>query len=319
MYLIRPFNYTDADYQHFVDLHNQIAPYSALSVNECRLQDEQDNARYRRARFVIDDGDQLVAACEYSQNHWDYHPHHFSLALYVAARADEQALRQRLYAQLLTALQPHDPRFLNVYIREDRQTDVAFYLAQQFAIMQRNPNGVLHVPAFDFSRFAAAEQRVQASGIAIDSFAALKRHDPDVERKVYELETTLEADIPRSGIFTPRTFEAYRAVFDDPGMLPDGMLIALDGDRYVGMTELFQREAAPNELHQGMTGVLASHRRRGIAMALKVAGIRFAANWGATHIFTDNEENNPMFQLNVALGFEPLPADLVLEKWLVDG
>jgi len=50
--------------------------------------------------------------------------------------------------------------------------------------------------------------------------------------------------------------------------------------------------------------VLRSHRRRGLATALKVHAITWAQSLGAKTIATDNEQNNPMYQLNVRLGFK---------------
>ena len=54
----------------------------------------------------------------------------------------------------------------------------------------------------------------------------------------------------------------------------------------------------------------------GIATALKLHAIRFAKKEGIELIETENEENNPMYQLNVQLGFRPLPAWVEFEKTL---
>ena len=62
------------------------------------------------------------------------------------------------------------------------------------------------------------------------------------------------------------------------------------------------------------TGVVRSHRRRGIAKALKVLAIDYAHRQGYQLIKTDNEEHNPMFQINLALGFQPEPAILFFQK-----
>jgi hypothetical protein len=63
---------------------------------------------------------------------------------------------------------------------------------------------------------------------------------------------------------------------DQPYDLPDAYFIASDGDTYVGVSDLHVRGAAPRHLFQGFTGVFAPYRRRGIARALKLAGIRYA-------------------------------------------
>ena len=71
----------------------------------------------------------------------------------------------------------------------------------------------------------------------------------------------------------------------------------------------------PDKLYTGLTGVRRAYRRRGIATALKTQAIAWAKTQGASYLETDNEENNPMYQLNLALGFQPIPAllDYILE------
>ena len=69
-------------------------------------------------------------------------------------------------------------------------------------------------------------------------------------------------------------------------------------------------QKALRSLETGLTGVRREYRRRGIATALKVMALQFARENGYTEIVTDNEENNPMFQINLQLGFEPQPASL---------
>jgi hypothetical protein len=50
------------------------------------------------------------------------------------------------------------------------------------------------------------------------------------------------------------------------------------------------------------------YRRRRIATALKLRTIDYAQRRGARTIETSNEEHNPMYQLNLRLGFRPRPA-----------
>jgi GNAT superfamily N-acetyltransferase len=82
----------------------------------------------------------------------------------------------------------------------------------------------------------------------------------------------------------------------------------------VALSELWSSQADLKKLFTGLTGVLRSHRRRGLATAVKVRAICFAQRYGATILETDNEENNPMFQLNLQLGFQPQPALIEFKK-----
>jgi len=56
------------------------------------------------------------------------------------------------------------------------------------------------------------------------------------------------------------------------------------------------------------------YRQRGIATALKVKAAEFAQQVGAATIMTMNEESNPMYQLNVQLGFKPLPTWITYKR-----
>ena len=88
-------------------------------------------------------------------------------------------------------------------------------------------------------------------------------------------------------------------------------LVATFGDRYIGATDIFV--FGKSESHKGWTGslgVVKDFRRRGVATAIKIKAIEKLLKKGVTEIRTDNEENNPMYKINVALGFKPVPFSL---------
>jgi GNAT superfamily N-acetyltransferase len=88
----------------------------------------------------------------------------------------------------------------------------------------------------------------------------------------------------------------------------------LDG-KYIGSTDLrVYPKAEPQKAWTGGLGVLKEFRRKGIATALKIKAIESLIKKGITEIRTDNEENNPMYKINVALGFEPVPFSLEYMK-----
>jgi GNAT superfamily N-acetyltransferase len=115
--------------------------------------------------------------------------------------------------------------------------------------------------------------------------------------------------VPTPESAVKRSFENFeKAYFSSPGFMADSFFVALDNGEFVGMTALRKSLADERKLLTGLTGVVRSHRRRGIATALKVRAIEFATQYGAEIIETGNEENNPMFDINLMLGFKPRPA-----------
>jgi GNAT superfamily N-acetyltransferase len=102
----------------------------------------------------------------------------------------------------------------------------------------------------------------------------------------------------------PRTAAELRSD-DDEDFFPAGYFVALDtaSGALVGTTHISPRPADPRQWEFDLTGVVRSHRRRGIALTLKLRAIALAAQNGAELLVTDNEENNPMYQINLQLGF----------------
>jgi len=89
--------------------------------------------------------------------------------------------------------------------------------------------------------------------------------------------------------------------------------VALDGDEVVGYARLHLVPALPDRLENGLTAVRKSHRRRGLATALKRAQIAWAAEHGYREIITSMVDGNvAMRAVNERLGYDPLPAWIVV-------
>jgi GNAT superfamily N-acetyltransferase len=201
--------------------------------------------------------------------------------------------------------------------REDETEKIAWLRRQGFQQAMRYPRSTLNVAEFDPVTYSDLSAKIAAQGLEIISLAELHVRDPEWQRNTYDLEMLLNQDVPRPTGFTPPPFEKYaQTEFAGPEFMPELWLIALDGDAYVGMSSLWKSGDGIEMLETGLTGVHRDYRRRGLAKVLKCQAIEIAQGLGATLIQTWNEENNPMFQLNLQLGFEAQPADVDWEKLL---
>jgi len=79
------------------------------------------------------------------------------------------------------------------------------------------------------------------------------------------------------------------AIFENPLGLRDGIFVARDGQTIVGLTYLTRRPGGDAEV--GDTGVLSSHRRRGIGRVLKLMATHYAARQGFRYVYTDNRSD----------------------------
>ena len=93
---------------------------------------------------------------------------------------------------------------------------------------------------------------------------------------------------------------------EHPNLSPEGSFVVLDGDWPVSLGFLTvdpKRRVAYNVL----TATLPGYRRRGLALVVKLASARWAAEAGIERLLTENDsENAGMLALNERLGYRPL-------------
>lgn len=157
----------------------------------------------------------------------------------------------------------------------------------------------LDVATFDGRAFEEYVTRCRAGGIRLTTLAGLG-DTPEHRRALYELNKECSADIPERGeFFTYEEFVARR--FDVDSYDPRGVVIALDGDTWVGLAVTSRHDGF---LFNEMTGVRATHRGRGVAVAMKAFGMRFVRECGAGRVRTfHHPANASAISLNRRLGY----------------
>lgn len=313
---IRPFNYDDdADYYAAIEILNKIRPDKPTVIEQWKFWDSKQDKKYMRTRLLGEQSGRVVAFCSYGETPWSYEKGKFFLDIQVDPALQGQGLGTAVYNHIMTDLAPHTPHKFISWTEEDQPNAVQFLTKHGFEQVMRYPISHLAVQDFDGDQFQSRVERMLASGVGVKTMAQLLDEMPDVKEKFYEAWWEMIQDIPMTEPITKPPLEKFvERNFDRPDLDPAGWFLALDGDNIVGTSQLYLDLANDKRMNTALTAVKRTHRRQSIAFGLKVCSIRYAKSLGKETIETDNEENNPMYDINMMLGFQPKPAALDFTK-----
>jgi GNAT superfamily N-acetyltransferase len=247
-----------------------------------------DTLAYREGKFILN-----------LRVHPDWQGRGAGKALYqatldhLALLGKQAALEQQapLAGQELVAdvwhAHPRTPRFLT---------------ERGFIEVWRRFNSYLDVAGFDFAPYVGLEERLNALGIEIKTYAELAA-DPDRLLKLYELDWAIWQDIPYGQPVAKRSLQQFALEeVNHPSYRPEACFIAVKEGEFIGYSNLADVEAG---FDISMTGVLRSYRGQGVATLLKLYGIRYAQGHGNRRLWVVNDSTNTaMLALNAKLGFQ---------------
>jgi GNAT superfamily N-acetyltransferase len=311
---IRLITLSDADYAARCAFQQAFDPNT--TVEKLKYADSVWEPKYQRKMFLAEIDGVAVASAIYAEwIHW-YEPGRYYVNIRVHPNYRRQGHGAALYDTVREYMAKETPpgRLLMCHVHESEPDSVRFVTQRGFQQTGVDQPSELDVTAFDSQRAVQAVSRMREQGIEIVSYPELVANDPDFLRKWYELTCLSMKGMPAGGERTYQPFEVLvRQVFEHPGFLPEIFFMAIANGGYIGQSDLVNEKEDREHLGTGYTGVHPDYRRRGIATALKLCCIQAAKEQGAKTISTGNWHTNPMYQLNLQLGFKPLPADLWFE------
>ncbi len=302
------------DYPLLTELFEAVLPEYPNLGEEIRRDDEQIKPPALMKRWIVIREGKAAALVDYHQHSRMYHPRKFFVEINVHPDWRGQGIAKTLYAFVLGELSELDPWKIRIESREDHEDSRHLLESRGYEPVQRYEEWRLDIESFDVEAFIADARKVEEDGIRIANLAELSG-DPGWKRRLYELRDPLIEDVPNVDERTPETFEQFeKRYFGNPNFTTEGVYIALDGDRWVALTELSYADD-PESLWVGLTAVHADWRGKGLATAVKIRSLDWAKTTGRKHMITWNEEgNSPMLGINRRLGFRPRPAWLTWEK-----
>lgn len=312
MITIRPFDYTDADYATMVRISAANWPQvSDMTIDSARHDDETRDKTKFHNRFILAWNGAPAAYGYIGDRYWQTTPNTYYAGVQVDPAYTRRGIGTAFAHKLRHILRERQAAAVYISTREDKVRAIRFLQRYGFEQESRYPESRLDVTTFDLARFAGRRESVAAQGIEMAPLSRVMTTLPDWHVQLWNLTFMLAQDEPHPDSPARKPLEKWvKETVEDPRFLPDGYMVALDGDRIVGLSTLWQNIRHPDRLWNGWTGVHRDYRQRGIAMAVKLHAIAFAQANGATEIRTDNHEDNVMYQINLKLGFEPQPAGL---------
>lgn len=310
---LRPFDTTsDTDYAALAEITRAAKPEYPLTVGELKEEDGlsvQAGTPWMRLLAMDSDGN-AIGFAEFAPSWWQPAPGKFFVRLLVQPDFQGHGVGKSLYDSLWSELQKHSPNHLKIEWREDMTRAVRFFTERGWSEVGRWYESRLDIAGFDFAPYTNDFDRPLGEGITIASWRDLKTSDPDADRKMWQSVMAMLPDVPSDEPFVPMPFNEFQSVImNRPNLNPDGFFVAVDArtGEYVGLSHIWRRQA-DNDLDTGLTATLRTHRRKGIALALKLHVLQWAQQNGFRHLRTGNEVNNrPMLTINERLGFIKQP------------
>ena len=175
--------------------------------------------------------------------------------------------------------------------------------------MDRNVLNALefqHDKTLPYSCATVAEHDYPTDNSVMTFGEFMRQYPDDGLHRIWRLEMDVASDLPLPFPFTETPYEHYAKFLADPEIDLESKFLLFEEGELKGLSQLWPSKVNPTLAATGLTGVRRQFRRQRVATRLKQHAINWAAKQGIERIFTDNEENNPMYQLNLQLGFRHL-------------
>ncbi|MHA1504285.1 MAG: GNAT family N-acetyltransferase [Candidatus Heimdallarchaeota archaeon] len=312
MFTIEPFVGTDEAYQALVDVENSVWPQKSSVKSMKEFDQEYTNRFFNRIVAMVEN--RIVAYAMFFDPSYTDEPGFYQLSITVHPDYRKQGIGSALYDNCYKVLMNRDPKKIMNVTFEDHKEALPFLEKRGFKQVQRLPRSILKLADFDKQKFESLIREVKEKGYRIVTVNEYKKMDRKWEKKLWTLHWGCIQDVPSTSEVAKMPYDTYKInVLQKLGL--NFFVVALDGKKPIGLSILWGDDDEPDKLYTSLTGVIRSHRRQKLATVLKVTNILKAKEKeGIDVIETENDETNPMFQLNLALGFIDHPAKLVFHK-----
>ncbi len=210
-----------------------------------------------------------------------------------------RGIGSELYERVAAHARGQEPESLSTLVSEADTDSIAWAERRGFEEYQRQVELILELRGDE-------QPPAPPDGIEIVEVT------PDLHEAAYALTQEAWEDLPLAVSVEPPAFDVWLEE-EMPGPIS---FAAMEDGEMVGFAGLIGRDV-PGLLEHGLTATRRSHRRRGIAIALKKTEMAWAAANGYGELITFTQDRNEGMQaINLALGFVAQPAWISMRRRL---
>jgi mycothiol synthase len=281
---------TDADYESWAAIKTRVVPNEPVTAEQVKASDEDGRLLLLAALDGVDAGCGIGV------------PSGFAGLAFTMARVLPEHRRRGVGSELVRALCDHARALgregINAFVDDDDPGSLAF--VHRFGLRQVD---------YQLHQVRVVGDEPPAPQLPGIDLIALGARREELLRAAWPMAEQAYADVPVPGGWSP-SLEVWLRT---EATVPDGSFVALEFGEVVGWAGL-QEHAEPETAEHGLTAVRRDRRGRGIARALKLGQLRWAADAGLRRLVTWTQQGNePMQALNRSLGYEDVSKVLTMQ------
>ena len=315
MITIKNFTASDQEFKELARIDNLVNHDSIDHPDEDKNNWNIRDKSIIRDRLLLYKENILIGVMYYSQGR-DENDRTTFFTLNLDPNYNNKGYRNLLYNKMLERVKIFNCNKVHtsIYDHPNYNEIKKLIIREKFKLVQTNREYSCDIRNVDVDKYQPLIRELESNGVQFYDSKEEMLNWPNHYKKLEELIWSYDQDIPiPDGIKHTRIpFKQWVKLRDDFYENSYGVdLVAVQDNKYVGSTDIFV--FPKSEPFKGWTdglGVIKGFRRKGIATALKIKAIEKLLKKGITEIRTDNEKNNPMYKINVALGFKPVPFSL---------
>ena len=315
MIKIRQFTETDAEFKELARVDNLVNhDFIAHPDNDKNSWKRRDKSLIRD-RLLLYNDTVLIGVLYYSQGR-DKNNRTTFFTTHLDPSYNYKGYRKLLYNEMLERVKTYNCNKLltSIYKHSNYKEHQKLLIKEGFKLVQTNREYSCDIRKVDTKKYQPLIEKLESEGIKFYDSKEEMRDWPDHYKKLEKLGWTYAQDFPiPDGVeHTREPFEQFmKYTLDFEKNFYGTEIVAVKEGVYIGSTDISVfPKSEPHKAWTGGLGVLKEFRRKGIATALKIKAIEALLIKGITDARTDNEESNPMYKINVALGFKPVPFSL---------